>query len=158
VRRFVDLAATARGVDEILREIAPALHVTLFPFVHFCLQHPRVGSVAAVAEAMGVHRKTLFVRCRDASAPPPGIIITWCRLLSAAHLLSTSMRSVETVSADLGFASPTTFRNITRRYTGLRPTELRDRNAMVVVIRAFLTALSRAAVAPVRDPDHENHG
>ena len=140
VRRFVETAANICGVDEILKDITPELHVALLPFVRYCLEHPQVTSVAAVARALGVHRKTLFVHCRDACAPPPSIIMTWCRLLLAARLLATSLRSVEAVALDLGFASATALRNITKRYTGLRPTAFRDGTAMPIVTRAFLTA------------------
>jgi AraC-like DNA-binding protein len=144
VRRFVETAAAARGADEILRAVTPGLHVAVVPLVRYCLEHPKVTSVAALADAMGVHRKTLFVHCRGASAPPPGIIMTWCKLLMAAHLLATSLRSVEAVALDLGFASATALRNMTKRYTGLRPTAFRDGNAMPAVTRAFLAATVRA--------------
>lgn len=144
VRRFVETASTSRGVDDILRAITPGLHAALVPLVRYCLEHPKVTSVAALADAMGVHRKTLFVHCRGASAPPPGIIMTWCKLLLAAHLLATSLRSVEAVALDLGFASATALRNMTKRYTGLRPTAFRDGSAMPVVTRAFLAATVRA--------------
>jgi AraC-like DNA-binding protein len=147
VRRFVDTAAQASGVDDILRAIAPGLNDTLLPFVRYCLEHPHVNSVAHAADALGIHRKTLFVHCREASAPPPGIIMTWCRLLLAAHLLATSLRSVEAVALDLGFASATALRNVTKRYTGLRPTAFRDGSAMPMVTQAFL-AVARAATAP----------
>jgi AraC-like DNA-binding protein len=147
LRRFLETAATVCGVDDILKDITPELNAALLPFVRYCLEHPELTSVAAVADAMGVHRKTLFVHCRGASAPPPGVIMTWCRLLLAAHLLGTSLRSVEAVALDLGFASATAFRNITKRYTGLRPTEFRDGTAMPVVTRAFLAA---ARLAPSR--------
>jgi AraC-like DNA-binding protein len=148
VGRFVDTAAVARNVDDILNEITPALHVALLPFVRYCLEHPHVTSVAAVAQALGVHRKTLFVHCRGAAAPPPSIIMTWCRLLLAAHSLATSLRSVEAVALDLGFPSATAFRNITKRYTGLRPTAFRDGTAMPVVTQAFLAAARLAPTLP----------
>jgi AraC-like DNA-binding protein len=144
VRRFVETAAAACGVDEILRAITPGLHEAVVPFVRYCLEHPQVRSVAAVADAMGVHRKTLFVHCRSACAPPPGIIMTWCRLLLAVHLLAKSMRTVEAVAVDLGFASATALRNVMKRYTGLRPTAFRDGTAMPWVTRAFLAAASGA--------------
>jgi AraC-like DNA-binding protein len=147
VRRFVETAAKACGVDDILRSITPGLNEALLPFVRYCLEHPHVNSVAAAADGLGVHRKTLFVHCRGASAPPPGIIMTWCRLLLAAHLLATSLRSVEAVALDVGFASATALRNMTRRYTGLRPTAFRDGNAVPAVTQAFLAA-TRTDTAP----------
>jgi len=150
VRRFIDTAAARCGVDDILRAITPGLNVTLLPLVRYCLENPRVTSVAAVADAMGVHRKTLFVHCRGASAPPPGIIITWCRVLLAAHRLATSLRSVEAVAGDLGFTSATALCNMTKRYTGLRPSAFRDGGAMHAVTQAFLSATARA---PVMAPD-----
>ena len=146
VRRFVDTAATASGVDEILRAITPGLHTNLVPFVRYCLEHPQVHSVMAVADALGIHRKTLFVHCRDACAPPPGIMMTWCRLLLAAQRLASSMRSVEAVAGDLGFASARALRNVAKRYTGLRPTAFRDSNAMPIVTQAFLSAAARVSV------------
>ena len=146
VRRFVDTASTASGVDEILRAIAPGLHANLLPFVRYCLEHPQVHSVTAVADALGIHRKTLFVHCRDACAPPPGIMMTWCRLLLAAQRLATSMRSVEAVACDLGFTSARALRNVAKRYTGLRPTAFREGNAMPIVTQAFLSAVARVSV------------
>lgn len=147
VRLIVETARAVRNVDVILKEITPGLPVALLPFVRYCLEHPEVTSVAAVADAMGVHRKTLFVHCRGASAPPPGIIMTWCRLLLAAQHLATSLRTVEAVALDLGFASASAFRNLTKRYTGLRPTAFRDGTAMPVMTRAFLDAAGRAALS-----------
>ena len=147
VRRFVETAAKACGVDDLLRSITPGLNEALLPFVRYCLEHPHVNSVAAAADALGVHRKTLFIHCRGASAPPPGIIMTWCRLLLAAQLLTSSLRTVEAVALDLGFASATALRNMTKRYTGLRPTEFRDANAMPAVTQAFLAA-TRTDIAP----------
>ena len=149
IRRFLETASKAGGVDDILKDITPGLNVALLPLVRYCLEHPHVNSVAEVADAMGVHRKTLFVHCRGAKGPPPSTIMTWCRLLLATRLLATSLRSVEAVALDLGFASATAFRNITKRYTGLRPTEFRDGTAVPVVTQAFLdVAARRAPVLP----------
>lgn len=159
VRRFVDTAATTCGVDEILRTVTPGLHPALLPFVRYCLEHPQVTSVAGVADALGVHRKTLFVHCRDACMQPPSIIMMWCRLLLAAHLLATSLRTVEGVARDLGFASATALRNVMKRYTGLRPTAFRDGSGIPAVTRAFLgvcgTRTVDALLAPARDARHQ---
>ncbi len=93
--------------------------------------------VPELARALGMHRKTLWQRCRRAGVASPQVLLMWCRLVAASHALRTRGTSVERIANEMEFASPTALRNATRRYLGVTPSELRDTGGEVVACRAF---------------------
>ena len=135
LRRALHDASTARAgnqVLEALRRVAPKASESLLAY---CLAHAdRPLTVAQFARGLGVHRKTLCNRASVAGLPAPSVLISWCRLLHAARLLDGEERSVERVALLLGFGSGTALRNMLRRYTGLRPTELRLRGGSRLIV------------------------
>lgn len=133
------------SAEHVLEAIEPIVPATVVPFIGYCLEHARRAlSVAEVATALGVHRKTLVDRLTAASLPSPSAIIAWCRLILAARLLEDPARSVEQVALLLDFPSGASLRNMLKRYTGLRPAEIRENGGMRCVIHVF-----RQALAPV---------
>jgi len=98
-------------------------------------------SVARAAEALQVHRKTLFWWCTQAGLPAPQQLLGWCRLLAVASLLEDSGRRVDHIALDLEFPSGTALRNMLLRYTGLSPSQLRTRDALVSMHEQIASAL-----------------
>lgn len=122
----------------ILSELEPAVPAPVIPMLRYCLQNSRRAlTVEEVARALGVHRKTLVDRVSAAAMPTPSAVISWCRLLLAARLLEDPGRSVEQVALLLDFPSGTSMRNMMKRYTGLRPGEIRENGGVRCVLHAF---------------------
>ena len=135
------LQCTAATILERLRDRVPP---DLRSVVAYCLEHAAEPlTVSRVAAALGVHRKTLVFRLAKAHFPPPSALIGWCRILTAARLLEDEGRTVERVAMELDFPSGAALRNMLRRYTGLRPAELRERGGLRYALTLFERALSR---------------
>lgn len=143
-----DLKASLRGaieaaVDQVTAadlcaELEPMVPPTVLPFLRYCMEHARRDiTVEDVASAMSVHRKTLVDRLRAARLPSPRTMIGWCRLIAAARLLDDPGRTVEQVALKLDFPSGTALRNMCKRYTGLRTTEVRQNGGVRCLMHAF---------------------
>ena len=148
LRGVDDLRITLRGALSaasdhcsarwLLRELEPVVPSNVLPMLRYCLENGRRAlTVEEVAEALGVHRKTLVDRLGSAGMPTPSAIISWCRLLVSARLLEDPGRSVEQVALLLDFPSGTSMRNMVKRYTGLRPGEVRENGGVNCVLHAF---------------------
>jgi AraC-like DNA-binding protein len=152
VREYDDVGTLLRGVlasargrrtaSEVLPMITPHVAPEVVPIIACCLEMAgRATSVEAVARRLGVHRKTLVNRMSVAGLPTPSAVIAWCRLLLAARLLEDPGRSVEHVALALEFGSGTALRNMLRRYTRLRPADVRAGGGLPRVLHLFLQAL-----------------
>lgn len=135
---FDQASAVALGAD-----LEPLIPSTIVPFLRYCLEHARRNiTVEEVAVAMGVHRKTLVDRLKAARLPSPRAMIGWCRLLVAARMLDDPGRTVEQVALKLDFPSGPALRNMFKRYTGLRTTEVRQNGGMRCLVHAFKRELA----------------
>jgi AraC-like DNA-binding protein len=121
-------------VANVLLTMLPSI---LHPFVRYVTAHPETQRVADVADALGHNRKTLVNHCTQAVAPPPQELLAWCRLSVVAELLSTSPRTIESIALQLDYPSDTALRNMMKRYTGLRATEVRKRGGLRCVMDAL---------------------
>ncbi len=131
--------AAAQAFDRL----APVTPASLQPLIEYCLYFPHLStSVPKVASALGVHRKTLVNYTQRSGLPAPSILITWCRLVIAAHMLETRGDAVERVALALEYPSATALRNTLRRYCGHRPADLRT-GGMEQIIAEFARLLSR---------------
>ena len=140
------VSAVALGAD-----LEPLIPATIVPFLRYCLEHARRDiTVEEVAAAMGVHRKTLVDRLKAARLPSPRAMIGWCRLLIAARMLDDPGRTVEQVALRLDFPSGAALRNMFKRYTGLRTTEVRQNGGARCLVYAFKREL--AAVSAGNPP------
>jgi AraC-like DNA-binding protein len=90
------------------------------------------------AQAFGLARRTLTARLSAVGFPSPQRLLTWGRLLLAAHLLEDASRSAERVSKSLRFPSATAFRNTCQRQLGATPSEIRERGGARFVKALFL--------------------
>lgn len=126
---------------QIGERAATALMMTLPPalgaFVRYVTAHPNTQRVGDIAGALGYHRKTLVTHCAQAIAPPPQELLAWCRLSVVAELLRTTSRTIESIAIQLDFPSDTALRNMMKRYTGLRASDVRERGGMRCVIHAL---------------------
>jgi hypothetical protein len=71
---------------------------------------------------------------------PPGAVIAWCLLLLTAGLLAAPGVTVKRIAVQLNFPSATALRNMLKRYTKLRPGDLRTPNALAELCARFLGA------------------
>ena len=149
-------SAVAAALDQVsaaalASDLDPLIPPTIVPFLRYCLEHARRDiTVEEVAAAMGVHRKTLVDRLKAARLPSPRAMIGWCRLLMAARLLDDPGRTIEQVALKLDFPSGAALRNMFKRYTGLRTTEVRQNGGERCLVHAFKREL--AAVSAGKPP------
>src|SRR4051812_47611086 len=115
-------------VDPIVRDAA-LLAVTR--------AHERL-SPEDLARLLALPRRTVSQRLATAGFPPPQRLLTWGRLILAAHLLEDRHRSADRVAAALDFPSGSAFRNTCQRYLHASPHEIRDRGGAAYVIRTML--------------------
>jgi AraC-like DNA-binding protein len=149
IRTVVASAHQACAGEVVFAAVAKLIPARLQPMVRYCLMYPATArSVNAVAHALGIHRKTLVNHCTAAHLPPPGALVSWCQLLLAAHYLGRGSATVESIAQQLEFPSATALRNLLKRYTRLRPQDVRAAGGLRVVVDVFARALE--GVAPAR--------
>jgi AraC-like DNA-binding protein len=158
LRAALASATRRRTADHVMREIGPSVPTPARTLVRYFLEHAeRAPTVSDVARALGVHRKTLVNRLRSAKLPPPSSLIGWCRLFIAARLLEDSLRTVEQVAHELDFPSGAALRNMLRRYTGLRPQDVREAGGLACMLEAFRRSIDRFATGPTAELECVSH-
>ena len=106
--------------------------------VHAVLSRPHeVTTVTRLAAALAVHRKTLVNHCARAGFLPPAALIGWCRLAVVGYLLERTGATVESIALSLEYPSHTALRNLVKRYTRLRATDIRQHGGLSIVVEAF---------------------
>jgi len=135
MRALLQNACHQRAAETVMAALRPCLPSALHPMVEATLGRPDVVTdVRALANALGVHRKTLFNRCAQAGPLNPTELLTWTRLALVGHLLASTAATVETIAIELAWASPTALRNTMKRYTGARATEIRRNGGLQFVV------------------------
>ena len=128
----------------IMRELGVVVPAGARPIVEHCVLHARSAlTVSGIARALGVHRKTLVNRLAAARLPGPQTVVGWSRLLLVGHALEEPGLPVERIALDFDFPSATALRNMLKRYTGLRPAEVRENGGLSCVLH-----LAKRALAP----------
>ncbi|XVQ07236.1 GlxA family transcriptional regulator [Spirillospora sp. CA-255316] len=74
-----------------------------------------------IAAYAGVSSRTLIRRFREQTGTTPLQWLHRARIRQAQHLLETTQHSVERIGAQVGFGSPTAFRDRFKRTTGVNP-------------------------------------
>src|SRR5919197_1069119 len=124
------------------REVLNALRPIVQPRMHWILEAgvlyawPELSSTE-LAQTLGMNAKTLVKHCREGGLPSPGALLNWIRLMIVAYLLEAEGRALEPIATALGLESASPLRNLMKRYTGLRPTEVREAGGLKVVVQAF---------------------
>lgn len=109
--------------------------------------HERL-SPAALARLLAMPRRVVTQRLAAAGFPAPQKLLTWGRLILAAHMLEDEHRSADRVARALDFPSGSAFRNTCQRYLRASPSQLRERGGASHVIRVMMRrANGRVAVA-----------
>jgi AraC-like DNA-binding protein len=141
IRRSLD------GIDPLVTD-AVLLSVTR--------AHERLSPVG-LARLLAQPRRAVADRLAAEGFPPPQRLLTWGRLIVAAHMLEDAHRSADRVAATLDFPSGSGFRNTCQRYVQATPGEIRTRGGASYVVRMLLRevqALVGGAIArsltPVR--------
>ena len=147
-------SATANCATEAVRsELEQMVAPEAWPFVSWCLTRANGAiSIRTAAEALGLDRRTLVRRLGRAGLPHPRRIAGWCRVIAAARLLDEPIYTVEQVALRLDFPSGTALRNMLRRYTGLRPREIRENGGVRCVMHVLKGELTGSRARTVRPP------
>jgi AraC-like DNA-binding protein len=141
----LDAASGECAARLALDELGALVPSDVRPILEFCLTHAeRRLTVDDVANALGMHRKTLAARLARAGMPTPLALIGWCRLLAAARAMEEGGRTLEQVALRLEFPGAAALRNMLARYTRLTPREVRAPGGLRAVVAAFRQALTVA--------------
>jgi AraC-like DNA-binding protein len=132
-------AAVRRSLDAIDPSVREAVLLAV------TRAHERL-SPEQLAELLALHRRTLSKRLSSAGFPPPQRLITWGRMIVAAHMLEDPNRSANSVAVTLEFPSGSAFRNTCQRYLHATPEKIRARGGGGYAVRALLRT--------VRDAQH----
>jgi AraC-like DNA-binding protein len=111
-------------------------------------------SPQSLASVLGTTRRHLARELAEAGFPPPQRLISWARLVVAAHLLQGPRQRVERVARTLAFPSGSAFRNQCQYYLHATPQQMRARGGASYVLRVMLRQLTnqRRLVAQSRMP------
>lgn len=141
-------AQSAILATQVMAQIAGILPQSSTRLVEYLLGNARnAPTISAAAQALGVHRKTLALRCARAGMPTPSALSSWARLMLAAQRLEEPGRTTERAALEAGFESGSAFRNMLRRYTDLSPSEVRAQGGSLLLSRLFVACLVTAAAA-----------
>lgn len=142
-RRCVDRskASAIRLHQSVMDVIPPGVRAEVLACV--CCNASE-ASVSAVAQSLGITRRTLAKRLAEAHLPPAGALISWGRLLAVAGTLSGSSRSLESLALAHGFGSASALHNLTKRYLSVTPTQIRRCDGVELVGRELRAVLSRS--------------
>lgn len=95
-------------------------------------------SSADLARLLALPRRALTLRLAANGFPAPHRLLTWGRLIVAAHMLEDRHRSADRVAMSLGFPSGSAFRNTCQRYLHATPGQIRSRGGAAYVVRTLL--------------------
>ena len=116
-----------------LGELAPFLPAAALPVVACCLRHAHEPfSVEQLAREQRVCRRMLGYRLAAIGLPPPGALISYCRLIMTALSWQEFGGSVELVASAAGYGSAAALRRVLRRYTGQPVSAIRERGSSAV--------------------------
>jgi AraC-like DNA-binding protein len=141
-RRTLRMATEKRKCDDVLSVLGPHAPSYVQPILVYALANAGQSmTVDDMAQAVGVHRRTLVNRLRTAGFPPPSALVSWCRLIKVGRLLEDDGRSVEQAASTLGFGSATALRNMLRHHTGMAPGEVRRGGGQAFIVSILLNRI-----------------
>jgi len=138
--------AESRSLGTIVRQSLAGLDPVAVDalLVSVTRAHERL-SPDALAQLIALPRRTVSAHLLRAGFPSTQRLLTWGRLIVAAHMLEEPRRSAQRVATALAFPSGSAFRNTCQRYLHAAPQEIRSRGGAAYVIRAMLTQLNAAS-------------
>jgi AraC-like DNA-binding protein len=150
-QRLLELVeqASSRGVGAAVRLALPPTRPTVRDAVLLSVTRAADAlSPLALARILGISRRALALHLAADGFPPPRRILTWGRLIVAAHILEDQRRSADGVALSLDFPSGSAFRNTCQRYIGATPGEIRDRGGAAYVLQSFLSRRRPTRIRP----------
>jgi len=111
--------------------------------------HERL-SPQGLARLLALPRRSVSHRLAHSGFPPPQRLLTWGRLVVAAHMLEDAHRSADRIAMSLDFPSGSAFRNTCQRYLHATPTDIRSRGGASYVVRTLLRQVSATRTARER--------
>jgi AraC-like DNA-binding protein len=145
LRHILDAAQQASVGERAAEELMHVVPAKLAPIVSHVTRYPATQRVSQVADALGYHRRTLVNHCAQAEFLSPHELLCWCRLAVAGELMARSCRTIESIANQLDFSSDTGLRNMMKRYTGLKASEVRERGGARCVVSALRRHLPLSA-------------
>lgn len=112
--------------------------------------HERL-SPQALSKLLAQPRRAVTLRLAAEGFPAPQRLLTWGRLIVAAHMLEDRHRSADRVANTLDFPSGSAFRNTCQRYLHATPGQVRARGGAAYVVRALLRQV-HSRVSSAREP------
>lgn len=109
--------------------------------------HERL-TAETLSRRLATSRRELTAALQASGLPSPNQLLTWGRLIVAAHILEESDHSAESVAGILEFASSGAFRNACRRYLQATPAELRQRGGAAYVATQLLAGSGERIFLP----------
>jgi AraC-like DNA-binding protein len=138
-------AQSSALAKQIMARIAGLVSEPVESMMEYFLRQARIApGVTGAARALGVHRKTLALHCARCGVPSPSALSCWARLILAAQRLEDPGRTTERAAIELGFPSGSALRNMLKRYTGLSPSEVRERGGSIVLVELLVEQLKAA--------------
>jgi AraC-like DNA-binding protein len=107
--------------------------------------HERLGP-SGLATLLAMPRRAATQRLAANGFPPPQRLLTWGRLIVAAHMLEDRHRSADRVATMLDFPSGSAFRNSCQRYLRATPGQIRVRGGAAYVLRALLRQVNTRTI------------
>lgn len=150
LRAVLESAQRAQVGERAAAALMASVPERLWAFIKQATAHPEIHRVSELADALGYNRRTLLNHCTSAGYPPPHELLAWCRLAVVGELLTSTTRTIESIALQLDFPSDTALRNMIKRYTGLRASDVRAQGGMRSILDAFDTAMrARRPIAEV---------
>ena len=139
------------ATSELHDSIGSEVHPLVIAMLRWCLQRVDRESVtvAALAEAFDISPEALARKLKRAGLPSPRALIAWARLLSVARRLDEPSRHVDAIALEFQFGSGSALRGQLMRYTGMTPTDLRDRGAVKTASHLFSVAFASTTAARI---------
>ena len=140
--------AESRSLAVLLKRSLQGVHPSVADAVLLAVSraHERL-SPEGLARLLALPRRTVSERLASEGFPPPQRLLTWGRLIVAAHLLEDLYRSASRISVTLDFPSASAFRNTCQRYLSATPGEVRQRGGAAFVIGRFFLEVANAQAA-----------
>ncbi|MGH7618228.1 MAG: helix-turn-helix domain-containing protein [Gemmatimonadaceae bacterium] len=154
-RAFTKLVdqAESRTLAAVLRHALEEIDATARDAVLLAVTRAHDGIAPdELARRMSMPRRTLAAHLTRAGLPATQRLLTWGRLIVAAHLLEDPRRSAQRVASALHFPSGSAFRNTCQRYLYATPSEIRSRGGAPYVIRTLLKQVQPPVGGKGRNP------
>jgi AraC-like DNA-binding protein len=151
IRSAILGAASEDLPSRVLNRLGDNVPIEVRALLRFALANAqRRVHVTDMAQALNLHRRTLSARSRNVRYPSPSALIAWARLLIATDIMMSMAATADRAAVMAGFGSGTAFRNMLRRYTGLRPAEVRAGGGLEYIIALLRESIKRDGRNPLR--------